>query len=220
MRGIRRWPVNFPHKGPVTRKMFSLPPPWRRLCFHRCPLPVCLSVSLLATLRKNDWTDFQGRWDLIQGTIEIIFRMFHLTPWTQDFFPTFSEQSMPLSSIAEKRLNRFSWNLQQRTDMTHGAIWNIFAMLRLTPWILGRFIYFLDPCFVCNIMEKWANGFLLNFHETLGMTQEIIRWTVSYLPRLFHGLPSRCPGRVFSNTTVKSMSGFPWNFQDILAMTQ
>ena len=21
--GIRRWPVNFPHKGPVTRKMFS-----------------------------------------------------------------------------------------------------------------------------------------------------------------------------------------------------
>ena len=41
--------------------MTLLPPPWRRLCFHRCPLLclfVCVSVCLLATLRKNSGTDF------------------------------------------------------------------------------------------------------------------------------------------------------------------
>ena len=42
---------------PVTHICSLLPPPWRRLCFHRCPL-VCLSVCLLATLRKNGWSDF------------------------------------------------------------------------------------------------------------------------------------------------------------------
>ena len=39
----------------------SLPPPWRRLCFHRCPLPgfVCLSVCLSASnITENGWTDF------------------------------------------------------------------------------------------------------------------------------------------------------------------
>ena len=119
-------------------------------------LSVCLSVSNITEKRMNGFSWYlQGRWDLIQGTIGNIFRMFHLTPWTQDFFPTFSEQLMPLSSIAEKRLNGFSWNFQKKTDMTEGAIWNIFGMLRLTPLILSRFIYFLDPCL---FMILWKTG--------------------------------------------------------------
>ena len=125
-------------------------------------LSVCLSFSKITEKRLNrfSWI-FQSRWDLIQGTIGNIFRMFHLTPWTQDFFPTFSEQSMPLSRIAEKWFNRFSWNFQKRMDMTQGAIWNIFGMLQLTPWILGRFIYFLDPCLFVIL---WKNG-CTDFHE-------------------------------------------------------
>ena len=142
-----------------------LPPPWWRLCFHRCPLLclfVCLSVSNITGKWLNGFSlIFQGRWDLIQGTIGNIFRMFHLTPWTQEFFPTFSEESMTLSSITEKRLNGFSWNFQKRTDLTQGAIWNTFGMLRLTPWILGRFIYFLDPCLFVIL---WENGWM-DFHE-------------------------------------------------------
>ena len=57
---------------------------------------------------------------------------------------------------------------------------------------------YLIPGFVlvCNIMEKRVNGFSCNFYETSEMTPEIISLTVLYLPRLFHGLPSRCPGRV------------------------
>ena len=79
-------------------------------------LSVCLPVSNITEKRLNAFSwYFQGRWDLIQGTIGNIFGMFHLTPWTQNFSPTFPEQSMPLSSIAEKRLSEFSWNFQKRT---------------------------------------------------------------------------------------------------------
>ena len=123
---------------------------------------VCLSVSNITEKRLNGFSwNFQSRWDLIQGTIGNIFRMFHLTPWTKDFFPTFTEQPMPLSSIAQKRFNRFSWNFQKRRDMTQGAIWNIFGMLLLTLCILGRFIYFLDPCLFVIL---WKNGWA-DFHE-------------------------------------------------------
>ena len=127
-------------------------------------LSVCLSVSNVTEKRLNGFSwNLLGRWDLLQGTIGNIFRMFHLTPWTQDFYPHFSEQSMPLRSIAEKRLNGFSWNFQKKTDMPQGAIWNIFGMLRLTPWILGRFIYFLDPCLFITL---WKNGWT-DFHDFL-----------------------------------------------------
>ena len=126
-------------------------------------LSVCLSVSNNTGKRLNafSWI-FQGRWDLIQRTIGNIFRMFHFIPWTQEFLPTFPEESMSPSSIAEKRWKWFSWNFQKRTDLTQGSILNTFGMLRLTPWILGRFIYFLDPWFFFVIL--WKNG-SMDFHE-------------------------------------------------------
>ena len=48
-----------------------------------------------------------------------------------------------------------SWNFQKGTDMTQGAIKNISCMLRLTSWMLGRFIYFLDPCL---FVALWKTG--------------------------------------------------------------
>ena len=153
-----------------------LPPPWWRLCFHRCPLVclfVSLSVCLLATLRKTAWTDFhdiQGRQDLIQGTSGNIFRMFDLTPWTHDFFPPSRRNACLLAASQKNGSTDFQKKFSKRTDMTHGTIWSIFAMLRLTPWILGRFIYFLDPClFVISWKNGWADfrDFLWNVrHDT------------------------------------------------------
>ena len=104
--------------------------------------------------------------------------------------------------------------------MTQGAIWNIFRMLRLTPWILGRFIYFLDPCLFVIL---WKNGWT-DFHEIFMKHQA---WHKKELPRLSH-ICLDCftvshlgaPGVFVSNTMVKSMSAFSWNFQDMLAMTQ
>ena len=125
----------------------------------RCQQRAAGSLELVGLDKRNNQEHFQ----------DVPFN-----PLNTGFFPTFSEQSMPLGSIAEKRLNRFSWNFQKRMDMTQEAIWNIFGMLRLTPWILGRFIYFLDPCLFVILWKKRVNGFSWNFHETPDMTQEII----------------------------------------------
>ena len=127
---------------------------------------VCLPVNNITEKRLNGFScNFQGRWDLMQGTNGNVFRMFYLTPWTQKFFPTFSES---LSSIAEKRSNGFSWHFPKRTDMTQAATVSICGMLRLTPWILGRFIYFLDPCLFVIL---WKNGWM-DFHEIFMKRQE------------------------------------------------
>ena len=37
VRGIHRWPMNFPHKGPVTRKMFLFDNVIMHICFIKSP---------------------------------------------------------------------------------------------------------------------------------------------------------------------------------------
>ena len=122
-----------------------------------------------------------------------------------------------VNNIAEKLVNGFSWNFQDRSGMIHKqfgtfgsnplgtgfsllcfqirAYWQhygktdelifmkfptkvrqamiciVFWMLRLTPWIQGRFLLFHGSVFV---MEKRENGFSWNFHEMAGTSQEII----------------------------------------------
>ena len=59
-----------------------------RLCFHWrwfvcLSVSVCLSVTNITEKWFNGFPgNFQERWDLVQGTIWNIFRVFHLTPWT------------------------------------------------------------------------------------------------------------------------------------------
>ena len=206
----------------MAKVMFSSLSVALSVCLSVC-LSICLSVCLLATLRKTGWTDFhdiciQYPWYKEQlGTFSgcsiqpLEHRIFHLT---------FSEQSMPFSSIAEKRLNGFSLNFQKKTDMTQGAIWNIFGMLQLTPWILGWFIYFLDPCLFVIL---WKNGWT-DFHEIFMKRQA---WHKKQSARLFHTCLDCLTvshlgvlGVFVSNTTVESICGFSWNFHDILAMIQ
>ena len=127
-------------------------------------LCVCMSVCLLATSRKTAKRismtlsgyvgfDTRNKWEHFQDV--------SLNPLNTGIFSTFFKESMPLSNTAEKCLNVFPWNCQKRTNMTQGAIGNIFGMLRLTTWILGRFIYFLDPpLFVILCKKGW-----MDFHD-------------------------------------------------------
>ena len=63
-------------------------------------LSVCLPVSNITEKRLNAFSwYFQGRWDLIQGTIGNIFGMFHLTPWTQNFPPLFRSNPCLLAAL-------------------------------------------------------------------------------------------------------------------------
>ena len=43
--------------------------------------------------------------------------------------------SLSLSNITGKRVNRFTWNLQNRSDLVQEMIWNIYGMFRFTPCI-------------------------------------------------------------------------------------
>ena len=122
---------------------------------------VCLSVSNITEKRLNRCSrNFQGRCDLIQGTIGNIFRIFHKTPWTQEFFsPHFRRNPCFLAALQRQGLNEFPWNFQKRTGLTQGAILNIFGILWLTPWILGRFIYFPDLYLFVILWKKGRTDF-------------------------------------------------------------
>ena len=59
----------------------------------------------------------------------------------------------------------------ERLDMRQGKIWNIFGMLRLTPWIRDWFFYFQDPYLLVIL---WKNGWM-DFHEIFhDTTQEVL----------------------------------------------
>ena len=99
--------------------------------------------------------------------------MFHLTPWTQEFSPTFSEESTPLSSIAEKKVERIFMKFSEGDEL-HDTRSNLeyFQDATINP-LNPESIYLLTgSVFVYNIMEKRVNGFSWNFYETSGTTQE------------------------------------------------
>ena len=81
------------------------------VCLFVCFLFVC-SQHYGQTRERISW-NFQDWWDLVHEMIRNILEMFHLTPWTREFFPIFSEDPVPVTNNTEKRLNGFSWNFQE-----------------------------------------------------------------------------------------------------------
>ena len=55
VRGIHRWPVNSPHKGPVTRKMFSLDDVILHWNFDYINYR---GIDLVISLKQTRWSDF------------------------------------------------------------------------------------------------------------------------------------------------------------------
>ena len=90
----------------------------------------------------------------------------------------------------------------------HGTGSNLeyFRDVTVNPLNLGSINLFPGSVFVCKTMENgWTDFHEFFFHTCLDY------FTVSHLG---------APGVFVSNYTVKSMSGFSWTFQDMLAMTQ
>ena len=81
--------------------------------------------------------------------------------------------------ITGKRMNGLSWNFQQRSDIRQAMICNIFGIVRLTPWIQGRFFYFLDQCLLVML---WKNGWT-DFNE---IVMKCRGRPTKWLSRLFH----------------------------------
>ena len=108
----RRHPWNL-FTSAMAKVMFSL---------LSVALSVRLSVSNITEKRLNGFSwNLQGRWDFIEETIVNIFNMFHLTPWTQDFFPLFRSNPCLLAALQkngwtdfhEILRNRRTWHREQ-----------------------------------------------------------------------------------------------------------
>ena len=133
-----------------------------------------------------------------------------------------------LAALRKKRLNGFSWNFQGRWDLIQERIFmkcsekdgrdtgsNLehFRDVTVNPLNPGSIYYFLDPCL---FVIQWKTGerIFMNFlwnvrHDTRN------NWLDCFIPAHLGA-----PGVFVSNITIQSMSGFSWNFQYMLAMTQ
>ena len=131
-------------------------------------LTVCLSVCPSISYIREEGvkafsSNFQDRWDLVQGTFCNILGMFHLTHCAQNFVFYYlcvcvwvgggmgrSGWFVSVGNITEKRMNGFSGNCQGRSDMRQVTIWNILRMLHLNLWIQDRFLFLFDPCLMAT----------------------------------------------------------------------
>ena len=122
-------------------------------------LPFHLFVWLLATLRKNGWTDFNR-----------IFKAGYLALGTRDdlehfrdvpFFTfTFLEESVCLQHSGTMVEQIFI----KRMDMWQGTSMYILGMLWLNHTILDRYL-FPGLIIISNLMEKRMNRFSWRFHD-------------------------------------------------------
>ena len=129
-----------------------------------CPF-ICMSVYLLATLQNNGWTDCHeivrvgGTW--CRKHIKNV----PFNPLNTGILFHFSEESMPLSSIAEKRLNGFSWFFFRKGRTWHKEQLETFSGVTVNHLNPGSIYLFPGSVLVCNIMEKLVKGFHDFFNE-------------------------------------------------------
>ena len=132
----------------------------RRLCLRICWF-VCLFVYLLATLRRKNgfsWS-FQGGWDLVQGIIWNIFRLFHSTPWTLVSFSTFSGESVTVNNITGNNEWTDFHDIFSRGSHETRNNQNIFLDFAVNPLKPRSIFPFSGSVIVSSIMEKRVNGF-------------------------------------------------------------
>ena len=142
--------------------------------------------------------------------IAYAYGMFHLTPFTQEFFSTFWGDSMSVSNKVGKRIfMKFSAKDGYKT-MNNPECYQDVAFNPLDPVLI---FYFRGSVFVSNIMENaWMDS-----HEIFMKCQTRQK---EWLAKLFHGIPSWRRYVPVCNITVNWMGGFSWNCQDSAALRQ
>ena len=69
MQGIHRWPVNSPHKWPVTREMFPFDDVIMAL-IHLCPLSIILISDIFSTFGLQDRSmSWESEWVYVETDI-------------------------------------------------------------------------------------------------------------------------------------------------------
>ena len=78
-----------------------------------------------------------------------------------------------LATLRKKRANRFTWKLQDMSDLVQGTIWNILGMFRLTPCIQEyNFRFFRgSPRLLATLRKnEW-----MHIHESWGRFEYVTR---------------------------------------------
>ena len=118
---------------------------------------VCLPVSNITQKRLNRFSwNCQRRWDLIQGIIGNIFRMFHSTPGTQDFSPLFRSNPCLLAEL-QKTVEQIFMKFSENDGHGIGSNLEHVTVNPLNPGSIHLF-----PGSVFLIL--WKNGWT-DFHE-------------------------------------------------------
>ena len=138
----------------MAKVMFSSLSVALSVCLSAC-LSVCLSVSNITGKRLNGFSwFFQGKWDLIQGTIENIFRMFYYIPSTQAFLSTFRRNPWLLTALQKNGWTDFheiftKGRFDTRSNLEH------FRVVTVNPLNPGSIYLF--PGFVLFVI-LWKMG--------------------------------------------------------------
>ena len=145
LRGIDRWSVNFPKKGPVTRKMF----PFDDFIMLLCTLMArCLQLRYISFLLQNNpddvikWKHFPGYWPIVQGIRRSPVN-YPQRPMTRSFNVFFD-------LCLNKRLSKQSWGWWFSTPSR--SLWrrcNVWAPWHFWFWTILNIIMRLD----CNVDE-------------------------------------------------------------------
>ena len=125
-------------------------------------LSVCLSVCLLATLRKTDERIFMKFSVEVGLDARNNLKHFKDAPFNAlntALFLDFSEDSMFVSSIAEKTVERFFMNFSEKDGHDRKRNLEHFRDVAVNPLNPGSIYLFRGSVFVCNIMEERVNGF-------------------------------------------------------------
>ena len=154
----------------MAKVMFS-PLSVARVCLF-----VCLSVCLLATLRKNGWMDFHeiirigGTWYKEQ----LGYSWYSIQPLEHRTFSHFFGEIHDSKQHCNKTIERIFMKFSEKDRLDTKSNLEHFRVVTVNTLSPGSIDLFLGSVFVCNIVEKRVHGFSWFFYEMAGTTQEII----------------------------------------------
>ena len=145
------------------KSCISLPPPngegyvFTAVAVSVC-LSVCLSVSNITEKRLNGFS---------------LNRDVPFNPLNTGFFFEFSEESVSVSNITGKRVERMFVKFLAKDGYETKNNLEYFRNVAVNSLNPGSIFLFPGSVFVSNIIEKLVNGFSCNFHEMSDTMQEI-----------------------------------------------
>ena len=107
---------------------------------------------------------------------------------------------LPVGNIMEKnRVNRFSWNFQDKSGVKHGTVWNIWEMFLLTIRVRGFFL--------C-VSRKYVS-------ETVWIWKKFFRWIIHCMMNLMYLVKIQCTLNYYKYSLLNSITSISIHITDV-----